>query len=346
MQAGIITGRHQLEMLEFPEPDPSPEGGIVVDIRFCGVCGTDVHAYQYGGPYPKALCGHEWAGTVSKIARGVSRVREGDRVCVSILPPCGECVQCRSGHQEWCTPAMNSLGGLDPCGSVHGGFAESIAVSAARVAHVPDGLSDEAAAQVEPATVAYHGGRRSGLRLGDFSVVQGAGPIGLFTLQWAKAAGAGEIVVVEGAPARQELARQLGATQVCSPGEEAMAVVMERTGGLGADVVFECVGRPETIQTAVDFARRGASLMIIGLSHQDALIRPGIWLVKEVAADCSIAYHHAEFERAMAMMLDGRVLAEPLHTRTVGLSALEKAMGDLAEARTPDVKILLDPRAS
>jgi len=341
MQAGIITGKGQLELREFPDPDPRP-GGVVVDIRYCGICGTDVQAYQHGGEYQAALCGHEWAGTVSKVAAGVDRVREGDRVCVSIRPACGECAECRAGHGDWCLPAMMGLGGGDPAGSSrHGGFAPAIAVGANRVAKVPRELSDEAAAQVEPATVAYHGVRMSSLRLGDFTVVQGAGPIGLFTLQWVRAAGAGELVVVEPAPERAALARSLGATLVCTP-EEVRELVAERTGGLGADAVFECVGRPDTIQSAADLARRGASLTIIGLSHRPASISPGSFLMKELDLHCSIAYQHAEFDRAMAMMAEGRVRADPIHTGTVGMDGLESAIQGLA-AGSKDTKILLDP---
>ena len=345
MQAGIISGKGCLEWQDFADPDPIGETGVVVDIRYCGICGTDVHAYQNGGPYPKALCGHEWGGVVSKTAPGTTRVREGDRVCVAVLPPCGDCAECRSGHEAWCLPAMNSLGGADPCGSLHGGFAPSIAVSEARVAQVPDGLTDEGAAQVEPATVAYHGVRKSGLRLGDFTVVQGAGPIGLFTLQWARAAGAGEIVVIEGAPARAELARELGATRVYAPGAEAAEAIHDETRGLGADVVFECVGRPETIQSAANLARRGAALMIIGLSDRDAVVTPGILLSKELRMDFSIAYHHTEFEKAMAMMVDGRVRVD-LHSRKVGPAELEAAFLGLSGGAVRDVKILFDPRAS
>jgi (R,R)-butanediol dehydrogenase/meso-butanediol dehydrogenase/diacetyl reductase len=343
MQAGVITGKGVFELREVPEPDPLADG-VVVDIRYCGICGTDVQAYQYGGDYPAALCGHEWAGTVSKAAAGVSRVKEGDRVCVSIRPPCGECNECRAGHGDWCVPAMMGLGGADPGGSrAHGGFAPSIAVGANRVAKVPRALSDEAAAQVEPATVAYHGVRMSGLRLGDFAVVQGAGPIGLLTLQWVRAAGAADVVVVEPAPERRAIARRLGATDVVAP-EEAGEWVSERTGGLGADSVFECVGRPDTIQSAADFARRGARLTLIGLSHRPASIDPGSFLMKELDVHCTIAYQHSEFETAMAMMADGRVRAEPIHTSTVGLAGLESAIQDLA-AGAAETKILLDPRA-
>jgi (R,R)-butanediol dehydrogenase/meso-butanediol dehydrogenase/diacetyl reductase len=343
MQAALITGKHQLELREFPEPDPVA-GGVVVAIAYCGVCGTDVHAYAYGLPYPAALCGHEWAGAVSKAGRGVTSVQEGDRVSVSILPPCGECNECRAGHTEWCVPAMNSLGGGDPLGTrAHGGFAPSIAVSAERVAPVPGGLSDEAAAQVEPATVAFHGVRRSRLRLGDFAVVQGAGPIGLFALQWVVAGGAREVIVSEPSAARRKLARELGASQVCAP-DEIADVVEERTRGLGADIVFECVGRPETIQGAANLCRRGAGLTIIGLSHQSASIDPGIWLSKELRVHASIAYCREEFEQSIAMLADGRVRTEPLHTRTIGLGELDAVVAELAAGDAQDTKVLVDPR--
>ncbi|MCH2170145.1 zinc-binding dehydrogenase [Myxococcota bacterium] len=344
MQAAIITGRGRVELQEFPEPEPAVEG-VVVDVRYCGICGTDVHAYQSGDPYPPALCGHEWTGAVSKLGAGVSDLREGDRVTVAIKPPCGACLECRAGHEDNCRRALNAQGGGDRCGSDHGGFAPSIAVSADRVARVPAGLSDEAAAQVEPVTVAYHAVRRSGLRLGDRVLVQGAGPIGLYTLQWVRAAGAAEVFVVESSPARQQLAQELGATQVFAPGEEARQAVLDRTEGLGIDTVFECVGRPETLQTAADFARTGASLMVIGLSDLDAPVKPSVWLRKELTVACSMGYHHTEFERAMAMMAEGRVIADPLHSRTVGMTGIEAAISELAAGPSQDVKILLDPRA-
>jgi len=206
-------------------------------------------------------------------------------------------------------------------------------------------LSDAAAAQVEPATVTYHGVRRSGLRLGDLAVVQGAGPIGLLTLQWALAAGAREVVVVEPSPERRALAEKLGASLVCAPGAEAHERVRERNQGLGADCVFECVGRPETIQSAVDFARRGASLALIGLAHQDASIRPVSWLVKELSVTGCIAYEHAEFARCMEIMADGRVQTDLLHTRSVGLDELDAVFGELAAGAVRESKVLVDPRA-
>lgn len=340
--AALITGASTVELRAFPEPRPADQG-VVVDIALCGICGTDIHAYQSGKPYNPAICGHEWAGTLSAVGPEVTTLHEGDRVVVAAAPACGRCVACRAGQAERCQVAFLSAVGRDAMAPPHGGFAPRIAVAASRVVPTHPGLSDEQAAQVEPTTVAFHAVRASGLRLGDTAVVQGAGPIGLATLQWVRAAGAGRIVVVEPNSARRNLAIALGATDVVEPGEAATELLRERTRGLGADIVYECVGRPAAIQSAVDLARRGGSMCLIGLSDSEALITPAVWLVKEIAVTASLAYFHEEFEMAMGMMADGRVVVEPLHTSTVGLDGLADALTDLAGGRSVQTKVLVDP---
>lgn len=343
MEAAIISGKGRLEFRAFPDPE-LVAGGAIVDVGFCGICGTDIHAYQSGDPYPAGLCGHEWMGRVRDVADDVRTLAPGDRVSVGILPPCGACIQCRAGLSAWCHAAMISLGGGDPRGSRHGAYAPAIAASAARLVRVPDAVSDAAAAMIEPATVAYHGVRLGQIRLGDFVVVQGAGPIGLFALQWVRHAGAREVLVVEPSPARAALARELGATATCAP-SEVDELVQEATGGLGADAVVECAGRPETIQSAVDRVRRGGAVTLIGLSDRDATIKPGIWLMKEVTVRCSIAYEQRDFGPVVDLLADGRIRADLLHTRTVPLSRLSDALAELASGPVGDVKVLIDPTA-
>jgi (R,R)-butanediol dehydrogenase/meso-butanediol dehydrogenase/diacetyl reductase len=342
MHAALITGRERVELVEFPDPSPAP-GGVVVDIAFCGICGTDVHAYRSGRPYDPAICGHEWAGTISAVGSDVTAFGEGDRVVVAAAPACGSCTACRAGHAARCLNAFLSVLGRDEMAPPHGGFAPRLAVAASRVVRTDPRLSDEQAAQVEPMTVAFHAVRTSTLRLGEVAVVQGAGPVGLGTLQWVRAAGAGEVIVVEPNPRRREMALTLGAHAAVEPGEEARQLVEEHTHGLGADIVYECVGHPFAVQAAVDLARRGGSVCLIGLADEDASITPAAWLIKEIRVTSSLAYLHEEFEMAMGMMADGRVVVEPLHTSTVGLEQLEGAIADLAGGSTEQIKVLVDP---
>ena len=196
MHAALITGEHTVDFVEFPDPAPAP-AGVVVDVAYCGICGTDIHAYQSGRPYNPAICGHEWSGTVSAVGADVRSLTEGDRVVVAVAPACGQCTACRRGQADRCQVTFMSALGRDPMAPPHGGFAPRIAVAAERVVKTDPGLTDEEAAQVEPATVAFHAVRTSNLRLGDIAVIQGAGPIGLGTLQWVRAAGAGRVIVVE-----------------------------------------------------------------------------------------------------------------------------------------------------
>ena len=344
MRAALITGKHLLEVREVPEPTPAPNG-VVVDIAFCGVCGTDIHAYQSGTPYNPAICGHEWSGNLSAVGADVHGWSEGDRVVVAVPPPCGRCAPCRAGQLSHCATVFLAATGRDVKDPRHGGFAPRLAVAADRIVATNAALDDAQAAQVEPATVAFHAVRRSGIRLGDTAVVQGAGPIGLTTLQWVRAAGAGELIVIEPNPQRQQLALALGASHAVAPADAA-ELVRERTHGLGADIVYECVGRAFAVQTAVDLARRGGTMCLIGFADSDAQISPAAWLVKEIGVVAALAYTHEEFEMAMGMMADGRVVVDPLHSLTVGLDGLAEALADLASGSSAQVKVLVDPRAA
>lgn len=341
MHAALITGKHQLELVEFPEPEPFA-GGAVVDIDLCGICGTDIHAYQSGDPYNPAICGHEWTGVVSALGADTSRLAEGDRVVVAVPPSCGTCEPCRAGHARYCAASFLVAVGRDPYAPPHGGFAPRLAVHASRLVPVVAGLTPEQAAQVEPATVSYHAVRHTAPMPGELAVVQGAGPIGLTTMQYVLAAGAGTTIVIEPNEARRQLALDVGATLAVTP-DEAAATIAELSRGLGADVVYECVGRPETIQGAVGHVRRGGRVCIIGFTHQSATIEPSMWLVKEVTVSAALAYTYDDFDRSMGLIADGRIQLDPLHSNTVGLDGLDAALADLASGSSPHTKVLVRP---
>lgn len=341
MQVALVTGRERIELREFPEPEPS-SGKAVVQIAYCGICGTDLHAFQSGEPYNPAICGHEWSGTVAAADRQ-SSVREGDRVAIGIAGACGRCGACARGDHARCESAFAGLIGVGPLAAPHGGFASAIAIDAARLYPVADSIDDRHAAMLEPATIALHAVRRTPLRLGDSVVVIGGGPIGLLVMQCARAAGAGHLVLIEPQPERRALAAQLGADCIINPStEDSSARITQATGHNGADVVFECAGIPATIDQAVTLCRRGGVVSLVGVPNEPAQINGAGWLIKEVRLVASLGYQREEFELTQALVMDGRLQLAPLHTATVALKDIAGAFETLA--RQPrQVKVLVDP---
>lgn len=342
MQAALVTGRHRIELREFPEPAPAP-GKAVVQIAYCGICGTDVHAFASGSAYNPAICGHEWCGTVSAAGSDVE-VREGDRVAIGIAGACGRCKSCARGDADHCESAFAGLVGRGPLAAPHGGFAPAIAIDASRLYPVSDDIDDAQAAMLEPATIALHAVRRTNIRLGDTVVIVGGGPIGLLVLQCARAAGAGTLVLLEPQRTRRNRGDGLGASFSIDPvAEDAVQRVRDLTAGLGADVVFECAGVPSTIDMAVQLARRGGAVSLVGVPDAPARIDGAAWLVKEIKLTTSLGYRRDEFALTQGLVVDGRLRLTPLHTSTVGLQDMPAAFQSLSRA-TGEMKILVDPR--
>lgn len=343
MQAALVTGKNKLDLVEIPTPEPGP-GKAVVDISFCGICGTDLHAYQSGDPYNPAICGHEWAGSVRAKGSDVTHVKEGDRVAVGISSACGQCAPCKRGDTAYCETAFAGMIGVGPLAATHGGFAPSISVDASRLYGVKNKISDVEAALLEPATVAIHAVRRTQMRLGDTVVVVGAGPIGLLTLQCARAAGAGAIILIEPQASRRSYGEKLGADLLIDPTTENVAESVQKfVGKEGADVVYECAGIPQTINQSVELCRRGGVVSLVGFPNLPAEINAAEWLIKEVELVASLGYLREEFDVAQGLVEDKRLKLAPLHTSTVSLDGIDGAFARLASA-PEEVKILVDPR--
>jgi len=343
--AALITGAGTIEFHDF-DAAPPPAGAVTVDITLCGICGTEISTYRTGHAHSPAVCGHEWTGAISAVGAGVRDRAEGDRVVVGVTPACGRCPECRSGLADYCRVALDMARGKDPLAPPHGAFARSITVDAGRVLPAHPALSDEEAAQVEPASVAFHGVRKARIAPGDTVLVQGAGPIGLLAMQFARAAGAGRVLVVEPSEARRRLAEELSADLTLAPGDTIEEQVREETRGLGADVVIESAGVPRLLQTAVDLTRRGGTVLLLSYIAQPATINAARWMAKEVSVVGAVAFTHDDVVRSMAFMADGRVRAKPLHTRTIGLNDLQPTLQALAAGTSADVKVLVDPRGN
>ena len=248
MRAPVLRGTRSMEMVDLPEPEPGP-GEVVLRVGLCGICGSDLHMYNSPMAGGDIVMGHEFGATVAALGPGVEGWDEGERVVTTMLEPCGECVFCLRQEPELCYQhyrldlerARSGQPDGDPAPSLgSGGYAPYARTSAARLMRVPDTLDERQAACVEPAAVGFHAVHRSGMSLGDRVAVIGAGPIGLFTLQCAREAGASRVVVAELSPVRARVAKDVGADAVFDPREtgDVAAAFAEHLGG-PADVVFD-----------------------------------------------------------------------------------------------------------
>lgn len=315
---------------------------VVIDIGYCGICATDTHGYE-SAALPPAVFGHEWMGTISAVGTRVSHLEVGQRVVAGVGPACGDCAQCRAGYADHCDLAFAEANGVTDDAPEHGGFGTRIRVSARRAIPVPDELSDIEAGLIEPATVTFHAVRRARVALGATVVVQGAGPIGLLTAQHARVGGAGRVVISEPSGARRSAAVDLGFTDVVRP-DELRETLAEVSGGLGADVLFECSGVASLLQPSAELVRRGGTLALLGYPGTDSSVSYGDWQSRELTVVGSLAYTHSDFLGAMTLVAQGRIDVASLHTGTIGLDQLEPMFDELDSGHSTHTKVLVDPR--
>lgn len=350
MKAARWYGPRDIRIEEIPEPLIQP-GMVKIRVEWCGICGSDLHEYVAGpifipvdAPHPVSgdiapiVMGHEFAGEVVEVGDGVSRVKTGDRVCVEPILNCGTCYACRMGMYNVCEHI--GFHGLSGGG---GGFSEVTMVKEHMVHAIPDHMSYEEGALVEPTAVALHAVRQSGLKAGDTCVIFGLGPIGLSTVQCAKAAGASKIIAVEISPERQHKARELGATHIFNPLEADVPTAVRELTGAGADVCFEVAGVEQTINSAIDCVRVGGQVVIISIWEKKASIAPNQFVLKEIAMRGTLAYRNI-FPAVIDLIADKAIRAEQMITKKI---ALDDIVGEGFERLTQsksEVKILVRPR--
>ena len=265
MKALVLTAPSQLEFTDFPKPIPADDE-VLLHIHACGICGSDIHGWDgsTGRRRPPLIMGHEAAGEIVAVGPRVERWRLGDRVTFDSTISCGACPYCARGEVNLCD--HRRVVGVAPVEyRQHGAFAEFLAVPARILYALPNGLTYQQAAMVEPVSIAIHDVQRVRLAPNATAVVVGAGMIGLFVIQALRWAGASRIIAVDLADNRLALARELGATDTLrSDLMEVPAEVARLTGGSGADVALEVVGVSATLNLAIASVRRGGSVVLVG----------------------------------------------------------------------------------
>ncbi len=350
MKAPVLRGKRSIVFEEVADPVPA-DNEVIVEVGYCGVCGSDLHLYNSDMAPNGIILGHEFGGTIVELGKGVRGWEAGQRVVGAPMRPCMNCPFCLEADYDMCYQhhRLDALrAGIPPAGGASlgtGGLGRFARISADRLMAIPDALDDQQAAAVEPAAVGFHAVRRSGIQLGDRVAILGAGPIGLFTLQCAIAAGARRVVVVEPAPLRASLAAQFGASEVLNPGVHAsLASAIAASLGSPPDLVFDAAGVPATLQQAVDVVKPGGSVMMVGVAFENAPIRPSVWVTKRVTVRAAFAYSHADYDATIAMLERGAIQSAPIITSIVPSSATAEAFERLLMPND-EVKVLIDPRA-
>ena len=305
MKSAVFYGKHDLRVEEHEMPKVGPTD-VLIQVKACGVCGTDVHIYEgdkgAAEVTPPTILGHEFSGVIAEVGSEVTNYKAGDRVCIDPNCYCGACEPCRNGVVHYCEH-MIGYGT-----TVNGGFAEYCAVNERQVYKLGDNTSFEQGAMTEPVACCLHGMDMCEIRPGHQVVVIGGGMIGLLMLQLSRLAGAAKVALLEPVESKREVGKKLGADICIDPIHEDVKARLKEEGMTWVNTVIECVGRPSTIEQAIDIAGNKAVVMMFGLTKPDETIsvKPFEIFRKELVLKASYINPYTQ-KRALDLIDSGRL---------------------------------------
>lgn len=300
MKAAIFYEKHKILIEDVNIKEPK-EDEVLVKVKYCGVCGTDVHIYEGAkgstDVNPPRILGHEFSGCVEKIGSKVTKVKVGDKVAIDPNDYCNNCYHCNNARKHLCD-SMTAVGV-----SLDGGFAEYATVKENLVFKVPDNVSYESAAMTEPISCCLHGIDLMDIKQGDTVMVVGTGNIGLIMIQLLKYSGAVNIIAVEPVEKRRERAKKYGANVVIDPINDNTENILKENNIFNIDKVIDCAGKIQTAEYSIKYAGKGATVMLFGLTGPDdeLKIKPFELFQKEITIKTSFVNPYA-FERAVNLL--------------------------------------------
>lgn len=315
---------------------PGP-GQVRLNVAYCGICGTDVHIYhgkmdtRVANPQ---IMGHEASGIVAEVGTNVMQWSPGDRVVVRPLDPCNSCPACRAGHVHICQTLK--FIGIDAAGA----FQSSWTVPAHTLHRVPDALGLDLAALIEPLAVACHDVRIGSVRAGEFAVVLGGGPIGVLIALVARAQGA-QVVISEMNPHRIRFAEKLGFAVVNPSSTDLAAYVNEKTGGTGADIVFEVTASAAGAAVMTELPRTRGRIVVVGIFSDAPKVNLFRFFWRELRLFGARVYEPEDFDKAIALAAGGTLPLPGLITATYPLAEILSAFSRI-ETDANAMKILIN----
>jgi L-iditol 2-dehydrogenase len=338
MRQAIMTRPGTIELRDVPRPEPAA-GEVLLRIRRIGVCGSDIHVYHGLHPYTSypVVQGHEIAATVEEMGPGATGLSIGQPVTFMPQITCGTCHPCRHGMYNVCD-SLKVMGFQAP-----GAAQDFFALPARLVVPLPDSLSPDAGALIEPLAVAVHALRRGGGVAGKKVAIVGAGPIGNLVAQAAKAQGASMVMVADKSEFRLGLAKECGADFTLNTGSGGLKdSVAERFGPDKADLILECVGVEPTITQAIDAARKGSTIVVVGVFGKKPLVDLGLIQDRELSLVGTLMYRAEDYKEAVRLAVSGLMRLDRLVTGRFPLESYLEAYQSIEEAGERAMKVMIE----
>lgn len=337
MKGVIFEGKHKISIKnDLAKPEISQDE-VLIKVKKVGICGTGIGSYETGGPYiPGNIIGHEFSGEIVEIGEKVKKLKIGNRVTVNPQIPCNECYYCIHDHENMCKLQNYSLGTTE-----NGAMRDFINVKAERVHILPENVTYEGGAIVEPLSIVIQGIQESGFKIGDTTAVIGAGPIGLFTIQVLKVSGANKIYVLEPVASKQKKALELGADKAFDP--KLWNKIVRLTDKIGPDHIYDCVGLSSTVTTSLSLIKKGGCITIIGMHDSSYEINNALLITtNSIAIRGTYGYTQDVYKTAISLLEQGKINVEALITNRIKIDEVPQMFEKLAHPPHDELKVIVD----
>jgi 2-desacetyl-2-hydroxyethyl bacteriochlorophyllide A dehydrogenase len=338
MRQAIMTEPGKIELREVPKPSAGP-GEVLLHIKRIGVCGSDIHVNHGLHPFTSypVVQGHEFAAVVEEVGKGVDGVSTGMKATARPQVVCGKCAPCRRGDYHICD--VLKVEGFQAPGVAQDYFN----TTPDKLVPLPDSMTLEQGALIEPTSVAVHSTGRAGDLTRKNVLVLGAGPIGNLIAQVARSRGAGKVLIRDLSDYRLEIARQCGLEDISNANNESMADAKRRVfGDDGYSVAFEAVGVEATMADAVDTIEKGGTIMVVGVFGEKPRIDMSVVGDRELNLVGTLMYKHEDYEKAVELIASGEVITDPLVTKHFPLEQYEDAYSYIDDQGDKTLKVMID----
>ncbi len=318
MRASVLTAPYQVECQTVEKPSPKADE-VLIRVKYCGICGSELHAYfgLHKKRVPPVVMGHEFSGTVEAVGSTVTKYKVGDRVTALPMFGCGHCEQCKAGEVSLCANKVILGSQIWP-----GAFGEYITAREDLVYGLPDGVSMEDGALVEPLAVGLHGVRIAEVKPGDSVAVLGAGTIGLCTVMMAQSAGAVPLIATDVQPFNLEMAKKYGATNALDSRSETLIEDIQQITDGGCDVVLITAPVPALMSQAIKMVRKRGKIIVIAMYDKEIPLDVEMNRVKQSWISGSSMYYPSDFGRVIRMLehktIDTTGLVTGIHPLEMG----------------------------